>query len=45
MEVAESIGMGDFVVAFLVVVVLVLMVRQAASQRGLKHIPVNGGMQ
>lgn len=36
--------MGNFVASFLVTVVSVLMVRQAASQRGLEHIPVNEGL-
>lgn len=37
--------MGNFVASFLVTVVSVLMVRQAASQRGLEDIPVNEGLQ
>lgn len=41
-EVAKSVGMGQIAVAFLVVVVLALMVRQAASQRELGHIPIKG---
>lgn len=37
--------MGNFVASFLVTVVSVLMVRQAASERGLEDIPVNEGLQ
>lgn len=44
-EVAKSVGMGQIAVALLVVVVLALMVRQAASQRELGYIPIKGGMQ
>lgn len=44
-EVAKSIGMGQAAAALLVVVVLALMVRQAAGQRGLRHIPIKGGVQ
>lgn len=45
MEVTKSVSVGNFVATFLVAVVSVLMVRQAASQRGLEHVPVNGGLQ
>lgn len=37
--------MGNFAASFPVTGVAVLIVRQAASQRGLEHIPVNGGLQ
>lgn len=44
-EVTKSVSVGNFVATFPVTVVSVLMVRQAAGQRGLQHIPVNGGLQ
>lgn len=44
-EVTKSVSVGNFFATFLVTVVSVLMVRQAAGQRGLEHIPVNGGLQ
>lgn len=44
-KVAESVGMGHEAAALLVVVVSILMVRQAASQRGLGHITIEGGVQ
>lgn len=43
-EVAESVGMGHASATFLVVTVSALMVRQAASQRGLGYIPIKGGV-
>lgn len=43
-EVAESVGMGHVAADLLVVVVSALMVGQAASQRGLWHIPIKGGV-
>lgn len=45
MEVAESVGMGHVAAALLVVVVAALMVRQAASQRQLRCIPIKGAVQ
>lgn len=44
-EMAESVGMGHVAAAPLMIIVLALMVRQAASQRGLGHIPIKGGVQ
>lgn len=42
-EVAESIGMGPVGAALLVAVVaMTLVVRQAASQRGLRNVPIQG---
>lgn len=43
-EVAESVSMGHVAAARLVVEVSALMVGQAASQRGLRHIPIKGGL-
>lgn len=44
-EVAERVGVGHAAAAPLVVVVSALVVRQAASQRGLGDIPMKGGVQ
>ncbi len=44
-EVTESVGMGHVAAALLVAVVSALMVRKAAGQRGLGHIPIEGGLQ
>lgn len=44
-EVTKSVSVGNFVATFPVTVMSVLMVRQAPAQRGLEHIPVNGGLQ
>lgn len=44
-EVAKSVGMGHVAAALLVVVVAALMVRQAASQRQLRCIPIKGAVQ
>lgn len=44
-EVAESVGMGHVAADLLVVVVSILIVRQAASQRGLWPNPRKGGVQ
>lgn len=45
-EVAESVSMGHgTAAALLVVVVSALIVRQAASQRRLGHVPIQGGVQ
>lgn len=44
-EVAESVGVRHVAADSLVLVVSALMVRQAASHRGLGHVATGGGVQ